>query len=185
MIKLLEKIVKEAYKADFISVANKTSRTNGASSRNSDGSIRSVVARYIMETADKDESILDFGAGKDAVQTLALRDAGFTNVTAYDFGTNLIDGVHEAGALSRSYYTVFASNVLNVSSDEAMLRETVMEIFAAVKHSGRCVFNYPASPRKSGLSAKQVAEIITEELGITPEKCAGTNSAPVWEIYKV
>ena len=130
----------------------------------------------------KNKSILDFGAGKGAVQTQVLRDNGFTNVTAYDFGDNIIMGLHDPDALSKHYDIVFASNVINVSSDEEMLKETLRDIWKATKE--KCIFNYPMTPRKSNLSTKEVYKIIKDELGIEPKVVAGTPSVPVWEVSK-
>lgn len=186
MIKILTERVQtlKEYNEEDIKVANKTARKAGTTALNPDGSIRAVVPKYVAATTDKDASILDFGAGTAAVQTLALRDMGFTNITAYDFGSNSIEGVHDKDALNRTYQTVFASNVLNVSSNEEMLRDTISEIWGCVKPGGRCVFNYPGSPRKAGFTTQQVFNIIKDVIGIEPVKCGGTNSTPIWEIYK-
>lgn len=172
------------YKDEYVSIANKTSRTSGASALNKDGSIRSVVGRYVLSNVDKDASILDFGAGKDAVQTQALLANGFKNVTAYDFGSNIKDGVHDPNALSKTYDVVFASNVLNVSSDEEMLAETISEIWSACKNGGKVIVNYPSSPRKAGLNASEVETIIKNVTGQTPKIVASSKSAPVWELVK-
>lgn len=173
----------EEYNDEYIKIANKTSRSGGASAKNPDGTIRAVVPKYVMQTVDKDKSILDFGAGKTAEHTKALRDAGYKNVTAYDFGSNLGE-FHDANALSKTYDVVFASNVLNVSSDEEMLRDTLTEIRDAVKSGGKAIFNYPGSPRKAGFSAQEVAAIIKDIFGKEPKKVGSTNSAPIWEITK-
>lgn len=172
------------YNDNQVSIANSTSRSSGASALNKDGSIRSITARYVSQTSDKDESILDFGAGEDAVQTKALIDQGFQDVTAYDFGGNVKDGLHDPNALSKTYDTVFASNVLNVSSDEETLRNTLLDIWDSVSPAGRAVFNYPQSPRKSGMTADQVYEIIGDTIGKFPTRVGGTKSAPIWEISK-
>lgn len=63
------------YKDEQISITNKTSRSNGASALNKDGSIRSVVGK-------------------------------FDGVTAYDFGVNVKDGIHDPDALSKTYDVV-------------------------------------------------------------------------------
>ena len=82
-----------------IKVANATSRCNGASAKNQDGSIRAIVPRYVAEHINNEESILDFGAGKLAIHTQWLKERGF-NVTAYDFGDNIVEGLHNEDALS-------------------------------------------------------------------------------------
>lgn len=180
MRKLKEKLFLKEYDEEKIKIANKTARASGASALNKDGSIRSVVGRYILDNVSKDASILDFGSGPAAVQTLALRDAGFKNVSAYDFGVNTRDGIQDPDALNKKYDVVFASNVLNVSSDEEMLRETLRDIKKAAKNE--IVFNYPSSPRKSGLNAQEVRDIIIDEYGVEPELVSGTKSVPVWKI---
>lgn len=179
--KLVENI-SEDYDEEKVAIANRTSRTSGASALNKDGTIRSVVGRYVLDNIDKKASVLDFGAGKDAVQTQALRNAGFENVTAYDFGVNVKNGVHDPNALNKKYDVVFASNVLNVSSDEEMLRETLRDINKAAAKT--IVFNYPSSPRKAGLSTKEVENIIVDEYGIKPTVVVGPKSSPVWRIDK-
>lgn len=180
MRKLKEKLFLKEYDEEKIKIANKTARASGASALNKDGSIRSVVGRYVLDNVSKDASILDFGSGPAAVQTLALRDAGFKNVSAYDFGVNTRDGIQDPDALNKKYDVVFASNVLNVSSDEEMLRETLRDIKKAAKNE--IVFNYPSSPRKSGLNAQEVRDIIIDEYGVEPELVSGTKSAPVWKV---
>lgn len=180
MRKLKEKLFLKEYDEEKIKIANKTARASGASALNKDGSIRSVVGRYVLDNVSKDASILDFGSGPAAVQTLALRDAGFKNVSAYDFGVNTRDGIQDPDALNKKYDVVFASNVLNVSSDEEMLRETLRDIKKAAKNE--IVFNYPSSPRKSGLNAQEVRDIIIDEYGVEPELVSGTKSVPVWKV---
>lgn len=180
MRNLKEKLFLKEYDEEKIKIANKTARASGASALNKDGSIRSVVGRYVLDNVSKDASILDFGSGPAAVQTLALRDAGFKNVSAYDFGVNTRDGIQDPDALNKKYDVVFASNVLNVSSDEEMLRETLRDIKKAAKNE--IVFNYPSSPRKSGLNAQEVKDIIIDEYGVEPELVSGTKSAPVWKV---
>lgn len=96
-----------------IKIANATSRSNGASAKNKDGSIRAIVPRYVAEHVDKDDSILDFGAGKGAVHTKWLREVGF-NVTAYDFGENCIEGLHDKDALKKWYDVVMAPRYLDL-----------------------------------------------------------------------
>ena len=176
--------IEEAYSDDQMKIANSTSRSKGASAINPDGSVRSLVARYVLSSVPKEASILDFGAGKDAVQAQVLRSQGYTDVTAYDFGSNSKEGLHDPDALSRTYDVVFASIVLYVSTDEDMLIQTIKEIWNSVKSGGKCIFNYPSSPRKAGFSAPEVSKIVEDILGIEPTLVSGTKSAPVWEVVK-
>ena len=166
-----------------IKIANSTSRSNGASAKNKDGSIRAIVPRYVAENVDKDECILDFGAGKGAVHTKWLRDEGF-NVTAYDFGENCIEGLHDKNALCRQYDVVMASNVLNVCSSQQMLEETLRQIRQSLKVGGVFVCNYPASPRKLAWRADDVARMVRSYIGRDIERVGGSASAPLWVIRK-
>ena len=48
-----------------------------------------IVPKYIENNIGLEESLLDFGAGKNAFHTQKLRDKGY-NVVAHDFGLNFI-----------------------------------------------------------------------------------------------
>lgn len=127
--------------------------------RRSIGRQTPVTPRLLQELYDPSVGpILDFGAGTDAVHTVALRDAGY-NVTAHDFGRNvgpLIDPL----ALSRQYAVVFASNVLNVQSSEEMLRATLGQIRQTMRSVA--LLNYPSSPRKADISSSRLLAILRE-----------------------
>lgn len=160
-------------KPEDVAKANATSRSVGAV-----GSA-AVTPKYVESTSSKAETILDFGAGKDAAHAKRLRDAGY-NVTAYDFGSNLKEGLHDPQALSRKYDTVYASNVLNVQSGPEMLRNTLEQIKSVT--SGRAVFNYPDSPRYTKMTPVQVASAIKEVFGVEPKLVGGRPSTPIWEV---
>ena len=106
-----------------------------------------------------------------------LRAAG-GDVKEYDFGRN------EVGQLGNKFDTVFASNVLNVQADKAMLDSTLSQIWNSVGQDGRAVFNYPASPRYLDMSPSEVATAIKDVTGITPQRVGGTGSTPLWEVSK-
>jgi hypothetical protein len=171
------------FTAEQIKVANATSRSNGASAINKDGSIRAIVPRYVADNIDKREVILDFGAGKNAVHTKWLRAQGF-NAVAYDFGSNLIDGVHDKDALSKQYTMIMASNVLNVQSSLSMLLKTLMQIDTSLKPGGELICNYPTSPRKMELTADDLKDILQAIFRGKIEKVGGTSSAPLWRVTK-
>ena len=166
-----------------IKIANATSRSGGASAINKDGSIRAIVPRYVAEHINKEDSLLDFGAGKGAVHTKWLREEGF-NVTAYDFGENAIEGLHDKNALQKQYKVIMASNVLNVSSSLGMLLETLHQINNSLEPGGEFICNYPASPRKMVLTADDLREILQSIFKGRIERVGGTSSAPLWKIQK-
>jgi hypothetical protein len=166
-----------------IRIANATSRSNGASAKNKDGSIRAIVPKWVNSFVSKKVSVLDFGAGKDAVHTKWLREQGF-NVTAYDFGDNCIEGLHDKYALSKIYKIVMASNVINVSSSYDMLVGTLRQMYNSLDGGGTLIMNYPASPRKMDLTSKELELIIESTLGCEVVRAGGTQSAPLWTIKK-
>ena len=127
--------------------------------------------------------ILDFGAGKAAVHTRWLREQGF-NVTAYDFGDNLIEGLHDKDALSKRYTMIVCSNVLNVQSSLPMLLETLKQIYNSLEAGGELICNYPASPRKLALTASDLKEILQSMFKGGVERVGGISSAPLWRVEK-
>lgn len=166
-----------------IKIANATSRSGGASAINKDGSVRAIVPKYVAEYITKEDSVLDFGAGKGAVHTKWLREEGF-NVTAYDFGDNIVEGLHDKNALEKQYKVIMASNVLNVQSSLDMLFETLHQIDNSLELGGEFVCNYPASPRKMDLTANDLREILQSIFKGGIERVGGTSSAPLWRIQK-
>lgn len=166
-----------------VRIANATSRSNGASAKNKDGSVRAVVPKYVSSFVSKKEHILDFGAGKDAIHTKWLREQGF-NVTAYDFGSNCIDGLHDRDALCKQYKVIMASNVINVQSSLPMLLETLKQINDSLEYGGTLIMNYPASPRKINLTVKELETIIDSVFKGGIFRVGGSTSAPLWEIKK-
>ena len=113
-----------------------------------------VVPAFVRRYALPGQRVLDFGAGPEARK--AMRALGL-DVTAYDSGENLRPGVHDPGALSRTYDIVLAANVLNTADTEALLLATLDQIAAAVRPSGVtsatdpggiALLNLPSDPRK-------------------------------------
>ena len=171
------------FSMEEIKIANATSRSNGASAKNKDGSIRAIVPKYVAEHINKEDSLLDFGAGKSATHTKWLKEQGF-NVVAYDFGDNLIDGLHDRDALQKQYKVIMCSNVLNVQSSMTMLFETLKQIDNSLESGGELVCNYPDSPRKMELAASELKEIIQSLFKGKIERVGGTSSAPLWKVQK-
>lgn len=168
---------------DEIRIANATSRTNGASAKNKDGSVRAVVPRYVAQYINKEENLLDFGAGRDAVHTKWLRELGF-EIVAYDFGDNVIEGLHDKDALNKKYSVIMASNVLNVQSSMNMLSGTLRQIYDSLEYGGKFVCNYPSSPRKMDLTANELAHMLHYVFGGGVERVGGSASAPLWIVHK-
>jgi SAM-dependent methyltransferase len=162
------------YTDQEVEIANRTARARGAVGG------KAIVPRYVEQTSRKGERILDFGAGPEAAHTKHLRSQGFRRVHAYDFGTNVRASVHTVDALSREYDTVFASNVLNVQSSQAMLRNTVQELAQVVAPEGRLVANLPSEPRKMAIDPSSLTRLLTKHFHEV-DRVGGTPSAPLLE----
>lgn len=174
------------FSAEEIAVAN-------ATSRNGIGGKTPIVPRVVKSWVDfhydkEDTMILDFGAGKKATEARQLLDEGYL-VTAHEFGDNVDPRYHNELALMQKYHIVYASNVLNVQSNVNMLLETLDQMKDVMLDDGELFVNYPSSPRKAGLTVKQIEECLfmkfrfVERVGMignTPFSC----SSPVWNCSK-
>lgn len=147
----MNKIVKKSSNKtndELIKQANKSSRARGAIGG------KAVVPRVVKKLIDnKNASILDFGAGRDASHTIDLKNDGYTNVTAYEFGDNVNPNLHDTNALeNKKYDVVYASNVLNTQGSESMLIDTLKKINSVLKKGGKFIFNFPREPRYGAYS---------------------------------
>ena len=159
--------------------ANRTGAGSGAMRR------PTLVTKWVQENVDPSKSILDFGAGKTAFQTSLLKEGGF-NVTAHDFGGNVVAGVHDAGALSKQYQVVMASNVLNVQSDLDMLDKTVSSIAQATADDGAAIVNFPKEPRYPKDKPLELGDIegaLKNHFGKIV-RVGGSAGAPIWKLSK-
>lgn len=132
-----------AYDPADLARVNRTARSAGAVGPGA------VVPGIVCRTwygARPIPTVLDYGAGPEAVHSKMLRDCGL-DVAAWDIGYNFREGVHDPQALSRTYDVVMASNVLNVQPTPEHLLAVLDELFGLVKPYGMLVCNYPASPR--------------------------------------
>lgn len=140
------------------------------------------VIQYIVANQDEfiDQEILDFGAGKDALQAVKLNEQGY-HITPYDMGKNFDPDLHNPDALEQHYDTVYASNVLNVQPEEKDVDHVIELLYSTVKDGGTLVANYAeTSGRKTNnVSAQQLKEKL-EEYFETVERVGGTKNAPVY-----
>jgi uncharacterized OB-fold protein len=171
-------IREESYNPEEMMIAQKTSR-------NWKTTATSEAVRKYIKPGDK---ILDYGAGKNAIQAVKLRAEGY-DVTAYDFWAN--PEVHDMDALKKKYDVVYASNVLNVQSSEDMFRRTMNEISSVLVNGGIFVGNYPETPRKwvepqfpdfKGVSSapSMVLEDIMREYFSSVERIKKGEYNPMW-----
>jgi len=161
---------------DCVRITNKTYRGSGAVG------VNAIVPKYIRKIAKKEDAILDYGSGTDAIHTKKLREEGF-NVTAYDIGDNYTPGVHDKNALGKKYSIVFASNVLNTHVCKSFLKKTISEIYNCLGDGGVAIMNYPLSPRKSDVTVEEMINILKE---LTPnvDIVGGSKKAPIFKIEK-
>lgn len=167
------------FTTEEILVANKTSRASGAVGA------KAIVPRTILAEVEKNKSVLDFGAGKSAIHAKTLRENGYKDVTAWEFGDNFNPEHHEASALKRRYDVVYASNVLNVQSSLVMLNCTLAQIYFVTAVNGKFYFNYPNKPRKFDISTEGLLRVVEGWFGSIPKRVGGTASAPVISVTKI
>ena len=163
--------------------ANKSSRSSGAVGPKA--LTPRMVLQYIKDTGNKNVRMLDFGSGKDAKHTYALRDMGL-DVTAHDFSSNINDEHHDPNALDRVYDIVFASNVLNVQGSENMMRRTVEDILKSMTNDSVFIANFPSSPRYGFETAKEAKGILEDyfDIVVIHGSDGGRTSSPVWAMSK-
>ena len=163
--------------------ANRSSRSSGAVGPKA--ITPRMVLKYIEDTGNKDIKILDFGSGKDAKHTYALRDLGL-DVTAHDFSANIRDEHHDPNALDREYDIVFASNVLNVQGSEDMMRRTIEDVLKTMNEGSVFIANFPSSPRYGFLTAREAKDVLEEyfDVVVIHGSDGGKTSSPVWAMTK-
>jgi hypothetical protein len=164
---------KAAFADDAVKIANATARAAGAVGA------RALTPRVAEQFFKPGMRILDFGSGPEAMHAKAFVEKGH-NVRAYDFGSNVREGVHDADALAKQHDVVYASNVLNTQSSPEMLRETVSQIHSTTAPGGRIVVNLPASPRKfAELDADLLVKTLTDQGFTDIQRVAGSKREPV------
>lgn len=137
-------------------IANSTSRSAGAVGQDP------LVYRQFRNrySPNQNLTVLDFGAGRDAVHTKKLRDMGY-NICAHEFGENQNHN-HNPFALTDRYNVVLASNVLNVQSSIRMLNATLSDIANCVRSCGCAIVNYPRTPRKMQFGTGLLVQILLD-----------------------
>ncbi len=143
------------YTEEETAALNKTCRSQGAIGK------RAKVPRLVVIWAKLSDRILDYGAGKDALHAIHLRNLGY-KVDAYDIGKNFNQCLHiSLGELyaAEQYDCVYASNVLNVQPNREGIDNVLDQCHAVLKPGGMFIFNYPKTPRKSSITEKELVSI--------------------------
>lgn len=65
--------------------------------------------------------------------------------------------------LKKKYDVVYASNVLNVQVNERMLKDTMEQIKRVMNSESIFIANYPSSPRKWGVTAREMKQHLEQE----------------------
>ncbi len=167
------------YTATEREIAGRTARAAGAVSA------KALVPKAVLSRMRKGDTVLNYGAGKVNAEGRIphadmLTEAG-GRVFSYDFYHT--SPMHDEHALRYRYAIVMASNVLNVAQSQEMLESALRELARATTANGCAVFNYPASPRKSGVDATQVLELAQRHFAHV-QRIGGTKQAPVFEARK-
>jgi len=166
----------DGFTKDEIKDANKTSRGAGRVGANA------IVPRVIKEMIAPNSGItlLDFGAGKSAQHTKALREDGY-DVTAYDFGANIDNEFYDENALDRTYDVIYLSNVLNVQSSISMLEQTIEQVLGCMNDKSIVILNYANTPRYLKWNVQKMQSYL-EQTFITERIKQGHNV--VWTLTK-
>jgi hypothetical protein len=148
---------------DSVKIANKTARCNGAVGKNA------IVPKWIAENVPHYAYVLDFGSGPKIPHTLALREKGFFNVFAYDFGENHNDN-HLDRLYTNNFGVIFASNVFNTHSNALMSAQALHLIKESLVDHGFFVFNLPYKPNYFWTDKKAFFKLVIEIFGVKPIK---------------
>jgi hypothetical protein len=162
---------------------NKTNRSNGAVGNNA--IVPRLVEDILKRTDHRALVVLDYGAGKEAKHVLNLRKTCHI-VHGIEIGDNFNPELHLIfGADTRMRFDlIYASNVLNVQATKEGVFKVLCDVYRLLEPGGWFIANYPASPRKSDISAKVLSQWIKNTFQCDPEVIHGTKSVPVWKVIK-
>jgi len=164
--------IPESYTQKQMRVANQTSRNSGAIGK------KAITPAYVKTITNKKHKILDFGSGRDAAHTKALRKTG-RQVTAHEFGAN-VNQNHDPKALEKKFDVAMVSNVFNTAISLKMLHKTLDQVTSTIAPGGSLVGNLPLSPRKSvKVDAKHLMRQLLKRFGDV-RRVGGTKKAPLF-----
>lgn len=129
----------------------------------------SIITRHLLcSDIPRTARILDFGAGKHALQTRTLR-AQFPRIIAYDLPEVItkseVASLFDGNALQHTHNVIVASNVLNVQPSQAMLARTLNDIYCHMKAGTTLFTNVPRAPLKYPLPYAEFVEKVEKMLG--------------------
>jgi len=157
---------------DRIDTRQNTARAAGAIGQNAG------LPKYVESIVGPGWRVLDFGCGPAKIHVRRLRESTGAQVEGYDLGMPRPYGAFDL---------VYASNVLNVQESIIQLNNTLAELYY-LQGTGKLYVNYPTSPRKLGLSIKELVRHIGSiapwsEIKRLSKSKTGT-STPIFELIK-
>ena len=142
------------------------------------------VGTYVLNTVDKDSSILDFGSGY-GTQTTRLRNEGFNKVTAYDTRSYGEDSptTTNPDVLDEKYDVVMASNVLNVQEDDENLDDAINTMISTLADNGKVIANFPNTPRKHKdfQNGASMEDKLNSHFNVV-KRVGGSKAEPIFEL---
>lgn len=133
------------------------------------------IVKILPEYLKKEDVILDFGAGSDALGTKILKSQGY-DITAFDIGRNSISGIHDPDALNKRYSIIICSNVLNIQPTEKDVELLLILISNLLKPDGKIFCNLPRKPRYNGYTKNRLELKLKEIFSIK----LISKDPPVW-----
>jgi hypothetical protein len=146
---------KPKFDKEYIEEVNQTDRSKG-------GAVGQLplVYRWVQNLAHEEFYILDYGAGRGRTGVRVLSPLGYRNIDSYDIGEN-VTPEHRLNPREGSYDVVCLSNILNVQPNEHAILAVMGHVVSLVATEGKVIWNYPDSPRKSGLDTNVVKAIVS------------------------
>lgn len=114
--------------------------------------------------ATVNKRILDYGCGPDAKYVTRMLALGM-NAVGIDFGIPSSREMHLNPG--QTYDIIVASNVLNVMNNLPDLQGVIQEIHTYLAPAGQAIANYPADPRKLGLSNAEMLALLQQRFSVT------------------
>lgn len=157
-----------------------------------------LVYKYAMEYIRPFDSVLDYGSGPMAVWSEWLRKQINhlidINVRSHEVGLNFNEDIHFNRALNFKYHMVLVSNVFNVLPTKDLIIDTLLEVSSLCLRawegkqwvsylSGKIIFNYTSSPRKSKVNVFEFYDLAKKYIGNNITLLNDKENSPVF-LYK-
>lgn len=123
-----------------------------------------IYSKIVGEYIENHDFVLDYGCGKipNKIKNVPY-DVRYIRIN-HDIGNNVYLEPFELAGLNKAIDIIILSNVLNVQPSVEHIIEVLSDIKFMLQGKGKCIANYPVSPRHSNLSVKELFSII-EKVG--------------------